>query len=313
MYSVLIVDDEAPVRQMLSIFLQSQGYHVWEAEDGLAGADLFEEKQPTIVLTDVRMPRLNGLDLTRRVRVADPTASVILMTGHGGEETAIEALRAGATNYLKKPLDIAELGEMLRRQIDLIESRLARAIRPGELDYEERTLVIDNDLEHVAAVIDYLTASAHIFFNRADINYIKLGLDEMIRNAIEHGNFAISYQEKSAALDAGTWDALLQQRACHPEYSRRRVRIRLRLSPREFRCTVEDEGAGFDWRSLPDPQNPENLLHSHGRGILLTTFYYDRVEYNDKGNAVTLVKSVSAPQAAEVAAAPETVCADNRA
>lgn len=294
MYPVLIIDDEPPIRWMLGLYLRGQGYEVLEAADGLTGVDLFEEHQPPIVLTDVRMPKLDGLEVVRRIRSAAPDVAIIVFTGHGGEETAIEALRAGATNYLKKPIEINELGEILNRQVETIRSRLSLKMDPGFLSLDERVLVVPNDLVRVPAIIAYLTATAHLFFSRAEVNYIKLGLDEMIRNAIEHGNFGITYEEKTRSLELGRWEELLAERANDPVLRERRVRIRCRQTASLFECTIEDDGAGFRWQDLPDPQNPENLLASHGRGILLTSFYYDEVRYNDRGNAVTLVKKVSA-------------------
>lgn len=292
MHRVLIIDDEPPVRRMLGLFLRTQGFEVLEAEDGQAGLEVFEEHTPPFVLTDVRMPRMNGLELVRRVRALDSDAAIVVITGHGGEETAIEALRAGATNYLKKPIEIKDLSQVLRRYVEAHEARLSLLLPPFYLEQDERVLELDNELDNVPAVITYLTATAHLFFPRAEVNYIKLGLDEMIRNAIEHGNFAITYEEKTQSLEHNRWLELLDQRRADSALDRRRVRVRCTQTPEAFRCVIADEGDGFNWRDLPDPADPANLLSSHGRGILLTTFYFDEVVYNDRGNAVTLVKRV---------------------
>src|SRR3954463_5898564 len=103
---VLVVDDEANARAALRTILSEEGYEISEAADGEEGLARIEEWSPDLVLADVRMPRMNGLALLRKAKETGAEASFIMMTAFASIETAVEAVKAGAENYLVKPLDV---------------------------------------------------------------------------------------------------------------------------------------------------------------------------------------------------------------
>ncbi len=123
---VLIIDDEPGLRQTVSLILADEGYEVHTASDGEEGLSRALELQPDIILCDVRMPRLTGLEFLERYREANGTAMVIVMTAYGGMEMAIQAMKKGAYDYIQKPfgpdqlvltLKKAEERETLRREV----------------------------------------------------------------------------------------------------------------------------------------------------------------------------------------------------
>ncbi|MDE5833079.1 MAG: sigma-54 dependent transcriptional regulator [Desulfovibrio sp.] len=115
---VLVVDDESAHRSMLKTMLRSWGYNVEEAADGDEAVDLVREKPYDIVLTDVRMARMDGIDALKSILAFNPALPVILMTAYSSVETAVDALRAGAYDYLVKPLDFDLLKETLEQAIE---------------------------------------------------------------------------------------------------------------------------------------------------------------------------------------------------
>ncbi|MFL5396234.1 MAG: sigma-54-dependent transcriptional regulator, partial [Myxococcales bacterium] len=104
---ILVVDDEANARAALRTILSEEGYEISEAADGEEGFARIEEWSPDLVLADVRMPRMNGLALLRKAKETGAEASFIMMTAFASIETAVEAVKAGAENYLVKPLDVS--------------------------------------------------------------------------------------------------------------------------------------------------------------------------------------------------------------
>ncbi|MFL5437609.1 MAG: sigma-54-dependent transcriptional regulator [Myxococcales bacterium] len=104
---ILVVDDEANARAALRTILSEEGYEISEAADGEEGLARIEEWSPDLVLADVRMPRMNGLALLRKAKETGAEASFIMMTAFASIETAVEAVKAGAENYLVKPLDVS--------------------------------------------------------------------------------------------------------------------------------------------------------------------------------------------------------------
>src|SRR5258708_21703546 len=102
---ILIIDDEANARAALSEILQEEGYATETAADGFKGLGKLEEFQPDVVLTDLKMPGLDGIAFMEKARAAIPGAVFVVMTAFGTISSAVEAVKKGAENYLTKPLD----------------------------------------------------------------------------------------------------------------------------------------------------------------------------------------------------------------
>jgi anti-sigma regulatory factor (Ser/Thr protein kinase) len=113
-------------------------------------------------------------------------------------------------------------------------------------------------------------------------------MHEALTNAILHGNLEL--QSTLKEQDEKAFYRLAQERRREPPYSDRRVTVELKLSRPEAVFVVRDEGHGFDPATLPDPTDPANLGRVHGRGLLLIHTFMDRVQHNDKGNEITMIK-----------------------
>jgi signal transduction histidine kinase len=120
---VLVIDDEMGPRESLRMLLKPN-YQVYTADCVDAGIKLLKEKQPDAVITDIRMPGASGIDGLRRIREIDPHVAVIMLTGFGALETAQEALRLGANDYINKPFDAREMREVIGRNVE--RTRLQR-------------------------------------------------------------------------------------------------------------------------------------------------------------------------------------------
>ncbi len=129
--SVLIVDDERTLARAVRAFLAESGYEAEVAADAETALGVLERLRPDVVFTDVRLPGMSGIDLLRRIREFDPAVPVIIMTAHGTIEGAVEAVKLGAFDYLKKPVDLEELKLLADRARE--QSR-----RQGELSYYRR-------------------------------------------------------------------------------------------------------------------------------------------------------------------------------
>jgi two-component system NtrC family response regulator/two-component system response regulator HydG len=112
---ILIADDEVAARRGLGQILQEDGYEVTLASDGEEALRLVAEESPDLLLTDLRMPKVDGHELLKRVRRAHPDVSVVIMTAHGTIRSAVQALREGAEDYLTKPIDVEEMEHLLER------------------------------------------------------------------------------------------------------------------------------------------------------------------------------------------------------
>src|SRR5881392_439552 len=114
---ILIIDDERGPRESLRMLLKPS-YQVHTAENVESGLQLLQEKQPDAVISDIRMPGTSGIDGLRKIREIDPHVAVIMLTGFGALDTAKEALRLGANDYISKPFDAHEMQQVIDRNVE---------------------------------------------------------------------------------------------------------------------------------------------------------------------------------------------------
>ncbi len=131
-FRILVADDEAPVRRVLEHYLARAGHRVTTAADGLDAWERFQERPFPVVLSDIKMPRMGGIELLERVRAVRPSTEVVLITGFGETRLVIEALRRGASNFIEKPFSAEEL----LRQMEPAFHRCALAIETARLERE---------------------------------------------------------------------------------------------------------------------------------------------------------------------------------
>ncbi|MEZ4449918.1 MAG: sigma-54 dependent transcriptional regulator [Nannocystaceae bacterium] len=142
-HRILVVDDEPAARSALTELLRDEGYEVLSAADGFKAIGRIDSWEPDVVITDIRMPALDGLDLTRRLRERLPDVAVIVMTAHGSVEGAVGAMHLGATDYLPKPIHFPHLLVVLERVLaHRALQREARGLREGSA----RGVVGDDEL-----------------------------------------------------------------------------------------------------------------------------------------------------------------------
>jgi len=144
--TILVVDDEEPIRQTVGYYLEDNDYNVLEAENGRVGLELFKKKKPDLVLVDLRMPEVDGLDVLAHIAGQSPDTPVIVISGTGIIADVVEALRLGAWDYLLKPIeDMSVLLHAVNKALE--RSRLIRENREYSQQLEEKVKIRTAQLE----------------------------------------------------------------------------------------------------------------------------------------------------------------------
>lgn len=118
MKKILVIDDEPEILKTITIYLELEEYEVLTAENGQDGLEVFEQQKPTLVITDVKMPGMSGIDVLKKVKEIESDTEVIVITGHGDLEISVDALRLDASDFISKPVDIEHLLLSVKRVMD---------------------------------------------------------------------------------------------------------------------------------------------------------------------------------------------------
>ncbi|KPJ78142.1 MAG: histidine kinase [Deltaproteobacteria bacterium SG8_13] len=144
MSKILLIDDETDILRVLSLSLKADGHEVLTATEGQQGLAIFEEEKPDIILTDVKMPGMDGIDVLRAIKQHGDESEVIIVTGHGDIDTAIEALQLGASDFINKPVRDKALAVSLKRARERLEVK--RQLKEYTLDLETKVDVATREL-----------------------------------------------------------------------------------------------------------------------------------------------------------------------
>ena len=288
MPTVLVVDDLVADRRIAGGLLKKdESVEVVFAENGAEALTQMELHVPDIVVTDLQMPEMNGLELVTEIRQKYPLTPVILMTAAGSEAIAREAIERGAASYVPKEFLAPDLLDTVQRVLTTAsDDRL-------QMRLQNRLTGISWSLDNDPALVSGLVAQIRTMMQKrricsdADLMRLSTAVDEALLNALYHGNLEVDSALKEQ--DDKAFHKLADERRRESPWCDRRITVTVQFND-GVRIVIRDDGSGFDPNSLPDPTDPENLIKASGRGLLLMRAFMDEVTYNETGNEVTLLK-----------------------
>jgi two-component system NtrC family sensor kinase len=187
---LLLIDDEEPARRIVGMSLRSDGYEVLTAEDGKSGLEIFSKEAPPIVLTDIKMPGMDGIEVLKKIKEISPETEVIVVTGHGDMDVAIQSLQLEASDFITKPivdealtvaLKRAEERLRLRRMLKEYTDNLEDKVRQATEEIRQRYEFEDNLIQHsIDGIIGTDKQGKIMIFNRGDERIFGYSKDEVI-------------------------------------------------------------------------------------------------------------------------------------
>lgn len=290
---VLIVDDDHDLLQELGYSLDDLGHQSQSCLSGEQALSLLKTQAAEfgLVLSDVRMPGMSGLELLQRCRGLKDMPPVAIMSGHADMDMTIQALRLRAMDFLVKPFGVAALRELVQRAHALAHSQpdFARSRLP--IERERWSMEMRTQTSAVPAICAQIMSVLQARLPSVERDSVRLALAEALNNAMVHGNLALGSELK----EAGDWEgfeAELERRQQDPAYGERKIFVEVDAGLDGLTIAIEDQGKGFDPASLPDPTDPAALLNNSGRGVMLMRFAMDEVRWNARGNRVEMRKQL---------------------
>ncbi|MBD54657.1 MAG: hypothetical protein CMM05_06185 [Rhodopirellula sp.] len=288
---ILVVDDSPTQLRQIQFLLEREGFVVQSAADGVQATASIEDNMPMLVVTDLQMPEMNGLELVASLKETIPSLPVILTTSQGSEEIASQALKAGAASYVPK----RELNDTLIPVLQQVMAvnKAAKSVSKVVKNAVESniTLEVTNDEAQIPDIISRLELPMVELelFDEGERMQIAMALDEALLNAMIHGNLEVS-SELRQSDDGAPYVNMIAKRKNEAPYSERKVTIKLEASNEQVTFIIRDDGPGFDAAALRDPTDPENIERAGGRGLLLINAFMDEVSHNELGNEIRMVK-----------------------
>lgn len=290
---VLIIENDFVSRHYLRDLLRYSGHTCQTAMNASEALDIYANGRPDAIICNVLLPGISGFEFLRDIRKKDPNTIIIMIATESSERLAVQAFRAGANDFLKKPVQDRDIIPMLDRFAKQLPTAPDDTEPYGEVESGTLKFIFPTEYDGTSSIIPRVMEKVgDDFFSTDDRVGIELGLSELITNAIEHGNLNITYDEKTAVSDSpkGMMD-LCHKRLLDEEIASRVITIYYEFSPDECKWTIIDEGNGFDLSKVPDPT--EKFVKAdlfHGRGIMFSRALFDSVEYHGKGNEVVVTK-----------------------
>ena len=287
---ILVVDDCPVDRTLIHRLLEKvPDWTVDSVSDGMAALEFLRESPVDLVVTDLQMPDIDGVQLVREIRKDYQHIPVLLVTAFGSESASLAALQAGAANFSHKSRLQLDLVATAKTVIDWSEKIRSWSHTQHGDDYESQmAFVLDNDTRKIPRLIETFNDRLPNWA-RGDELRISMALDEALTNAICHGNLEVSSALKDSP-ELSAYESNIHGRLDCAPFCQRRVKVQANFSADQIQFRIRDEGQGFDPASLNDPREPENILKTGGRGMLLIRTFMDEVVHNSAGNEITLVK-----------------------
>ena len=285
---VLVVDDEQLNLFIIEEFLEDEGLTLELYSDPLAAWDALqaEDSAFTLVVLDRMMPNLDGMEFLRRMKQESRFINipVIMQTAASLPDQVRQGLEAGAYYYLTKPYEPEALISIVRAALDDRRSRAQLLDRAATLEEAQKLI---RSVEYAFVTLDDVSRLVPVLAAMCpEPNAAAPGLADLMVNAVEHGNLALSYEEKSLLKWDGDWEAEVHRRLLLPQFAERYATIQVKLAAHGVVFTITDQGDGFNWEKYLS-FDPSRAFDPNGRGIAMAKLTsFSDIEYQGKGNVV---------------------------
>lgn len=292
--SILCADTDAALRRWLE---ERAGEAGWRVEAAAPGEDMvraLSSGRYDVVISDLLLPGLDGSFLLRRAQEANPDQAVIIVSSHGSPEAAVELLRNGAVDYLRKPFDYRVLENAVRRVLsETFREQFERGIYRFAEEERSSFVFTSRDIEGEKVpllIVDRLYRAGRID-TRMRVK-LSIAFQEAVANAHEHGNLELdsSWREEVSEAGVDTYSLVKRRRLDDPHYSDRKVGVITCYRAGILEITVSDEGHGFIPEASSSSEKNQEIPLSHGRGLTIIKGTMDEVTHSRRGTVIRMVK-----------------------
>lgn len=295
MATILLAEDSATHTALIRSVLESDSHRVNCVVNGREAIQAIEQSIPDLVVTDLRMPEMNGQELVQELVRTYPTVPSIVVTARGSENLAVDALAMGAANFVPKNSMRALLNRVVRQTLRISEVDAIFHDFPGRLRQPEFSFRLGNDIEAIEPAILFVVQSLAAAIRMTPTERIRVGtaLASAVFNSICYGNLEVRDEDTIVSrLLAGDSTGVrdLVERASQSPYRERMVDLKVSVGTFDTRILVAHDGPGRLARLTPAPGTPESFELEQCRGMMLMTSFMDELVFHSGCTEVVMVK-----------------------
>ncbi len=295
MAKVLLVEDSPTQAVEIRMLLEEGAHDVLHVGNGRMAMAMLEKEPVELVVTDLEMPEMNGLELVEAMRLDFEHIPTVLVTARGSEELASKALQRGAAGYVPKNHLQSLLNDTITDVLGVIRtdasfSKLIKTLQRNVFEFD-----LPNDATLISPLVGLLmqVVSGMELITGIELTRLGVAIEHALVNAMYRGNLAlgpsVTPPHRAIVYDDVTTN-LIETRKKGEPYKDRMVHVEAIASKDEIRVVVRDEGKGFNIENVPGSDDPKILDSESGQGLVLMASFTDELKFNDEGNEVTLVK-----------------------
>ncbi len=296
MSTILLVEDSPTQLLQMRMLLESGAHVVRCAGDGCEALEHLASGHCELVVTDLEMPMMNGLELVHQMRNIYPHIPAILVTARGSEHLAAEALQKGAAGYVPK----SNLDDLLLRTVDdvlgLIRTEQSYAKLIECMSENRFVFELPNHPDMFMPAVDLTLQMACGIDLLSDVDRprVAMAIKQALDNAMYRGNLELTREQwRSESAGENTTQqpsSLVDERLSTSPFKDRKITYDARVMREMLRVVVRDQGPGFDAKNFLKSGDPLAIDDQKGRGLVLIATFMDRVSFNETGNEITLIK-----------------------
>lgn len=296
MATILLAEDSSTHTALMRSLLEQDGHRVDCVVDGQLAWEGVQASRPDLIVTDLRMPDLNGCELVKKVVESDPDLPCVVVTARGSEGLAVDALAMGAANFVPKNSLHKLLNHVVRQTLAMSEVSAIFQHFSGHLESPEFSFELPNEVAAIEPTVLYVMQTLAAATCLSMVERIRVGaaLSSALFNAMCYGNLEIKDEDTVVSRmfsgDQSEHDEL-RERAVQKPYCDRKVVLKVSVSKVDTRFFISHDGPGRMTRLTPAPGTSESFEIEQCRGFVLMTSFMDDIIFQSGNSSVVLVKS----------------------
>ncbi len=295
MAAILLAEDSPTHTALMRSLLEGDGHTVECVSDGQCAVDLLQNSLPDLVVTDLRMPEMNGQELVQEIVRRFPTLPSVVVTARGSENLAVDALALGAANFVPKNSLRKLLTHVVRQTLRMANADRIYGDFSGQLHRPEFSFTLKNHVDSIEPAVLFVVQALAAATRMNATQRVRVGtaVASAIFNAICYGNLEVKDEDTFVSRllsgdESGILD--LQVRADLPPYCERSVELKVSVGDNDTRVLVSHDGPGRLTRMTPAPGTPESFELEQCRGLMLMTSFMDDIIFHSDYSEVVMVK-----------------------